>query len=370
MSCNTNVSGVGVGLYGETLGGSALFVVDTRHMDSLIKTASYLSNDFDPLSASLKCSYMVSNYLCDLNDPYYFTEIAPNPLDVGISGRYVAFLVEISRVSAEVYSPRVWDMTVDFSYPQKEYDYRTIYKMKSDIFGFEYALLKDSVDLDQYNYKFLSGQIYAKTLSDKVVTLSSLIPSSYTKYQQHSAIYPDLYEQMLSGILDFELFYDTFLFVTSSYLVFEKTLFNYEENEFSLDDAGFRVLNLSESGLVYSDVWFFENQNEVLVFLMGTQTVEEGVYYPQLKCYKVGIKNGQFKELTVNHQEALSGITFARFEIPVVTYDAIRSDFNVSMVFYGEENDFNIMSCNLNYDFTTLDMDAVNIIKPVDYSGT
>ena len=53
MSCETKVMGVGVGLYGDNLSGSAVYVIDTKQKDALINSIAYATNDFDVLSSSL-----------------------------------------------------------------------------------------------------------------------------------------------------------------------------------------------------------------------------------------------------------------------------------------------------------------------------
>ena len=253
MSCETKILGVGVGLYGDNLSGSAIYVIDTKHVNSFINSIAYTTNDFDALSSSLRCSYKTSNYLCDFDNLSYYQMLTPSEA-VELSARYVNFLVEIERNSTDVISPRVYDISLDFNINTKEYDHRMIYKLKTDIFGFEYGLIKDDLDLDQYNYKFVDGNIVVKTIEGALVGLDAFIPNSYIKYGYYENDYPDMYNQMLTGIRDFEVFYDVLMFVTSSYVLFEKGIYDYEQNEYTIDDTSFKVIDLVSLSAIYCDV--------------------------------------------------------------------------------------------------------------------
>ena len=364
MSGIASISGVGVGLYGDYLTGSAMFIFDTKHENSYIDTINYKVNNFNPSQASFMCFCDVGDYPCNLfkvnNLPF------TNGQTVGRYGRYVGIKINITRNSTAVYSPRIYEFDIDFEYEKTEYEYRHIYKLKADIFRNQYTLLKDKVELDQYNYWFLGGNILVKTLTDKTVPLQEFVPSSFTKYSYKEDEYPNLYTEMISGVRDFDVFFDTFMFITSNYVVFEKGMFNYEENSFKFVETDFHILNLSEINVNFADTWYFESKNEVLVFLLKNGSTPK---LPELKVYKIVLSTGRFKEIEVRNTELLQDVeslSLNEIEKPVVTFDGLNNMFNVGMVCYNGEKEFHILSLDLEYNGEFLNITNIEAINPVD----
>jgi len=359
-----------IGLLGDSLAGSAIFVLDTQHHNSHIRKINYIANNYDEINASLKCYYSISNYKCSFSN---YTEMLANEEDLetnNISGRYVSLIVEIERDTNEIFSPRIFEFNVDFSYDELDYNYKSIYKLKSDIFGFEYALLKRRSDVDNYTYKNLMGEVVVKDLSDKLIPLSEFISSSYSKYKFFDSIYPNMFHEMMSGVKDFEVFYDTLVFITESYVIYEKSVFNYSDNLFSIDDTKFRVINLKQLNSVYCDVWFFENTNKVLTFIMQSLG-DAGALIPSPKCFNLNLLNGVFNEIEIENIAILNelvDLNIKTFEVPVVTYDAFRNNFNMGMVFYNNQDEFYILSMNLQYEMEKIILKNFDVITPVDYS--
>lgn len=364
MACIYCISGTGVGLTGDFLEGSASFVIDTKQHNSFITSVDYSTVFCDQLNSNIKASYQVSNFKCDFREP--FTEIITSPQTVEQSGRYVKFLFEIERDSVDDISPRVIDFNVKFIFNKKEYDYNTIYKLKSDIFGLQYALMKPKLDIDLYNYKFVDGDILVKDVYKNVIPLNQLIPETYNKYKINETILPNAYNQMISAVKDFELFYDTFMFVTEDYLLFEKTIFDYNQNKILIDETFFKYITLTQNNLIYSDVWFFEKLNQVLIFNIK---LENNIIIPV--CYWINIITGDFKEIEIDNltkMETLNYIQIDRIETPVLTYDSLNNNFNMGMIIYDTNNQFNLLSIDLKYDFNKLNLDQFNLINQVDYS--
>lgn len=371
-NCVQDFQKTGVGLLGDTLSGDFSFVFDTANSDSFIKKISYETNDYDVNVSHLSAYFQISNYQCDFQfensilmteNPYYVSAL-------NLSGRYVKMFFDIGRDDNSSLSPRVYDVDVDFAYTKKEYDYKTTHKFKSDIYGFEYALLKEDLDLDLYNYKTVDGEILVKTLDRKIETLDSILPSAYKNYK----IYPNLYSEMLTGIQDLELFFDTLMFVTSNYVIYEKINYNFESEVLSINPTNTHILTLSSLSSTYSDVWFFESDNYFLTFLGQEQQISSPpskVLFP--KVYRSELSNDTFTEVEVENLELLNGLTsvdVSRFEIPVVTFDAYRNMFNMgTMAYYdkGAAEDFNIISINMEYYDETLHIKDYNVISSVDF---
>lgn len=368
MNCVTSVTGIGVGLTTDSLLGSAIFVVDTRKNNAFIQNIRYNSSNFASLSANIQAFRALSNYECSFG-PYI--AMPNNPQTIGSFGRYVKLLFTFSRNSSAVPSPRVYDVDVNFIYNQFDYTYKSIYKIKSDIFGFEYALLKPQDYIDSYNHRILDGEVIVKTLTDKNITLSEFIPDSYLKYQYYNENYPDMFYEMSSGVKDIEVFYDTLMFITSSYVIFEKATYNFEDNVFSIDDTGFRVIGLKELNAIYGDVWFFEDKNSVLTFIMQ-KAGNVGEITPLPKCFRLDVMTGKFEDLEILNLSSLSAIqslAIRDIEMPVVTYDSFRNNFNLGVAFYNTSDEFHILSMNLEYDLEKLRVKGFDVISPVDYSN-
>jgi hypothetical protein len=370
MACITCITGLGIGLTSDFLNGSASFIIDTQNYDAFIKTIDYSSNFCEPLSSSIKYSYQVSNYSCDFDDSGY-TEFENKPEQVDAYGRYVKILFEFSRDSIEVISPRVMECNVNFEYNKLEYKYNDIYKLKYDIYGYQYALIKPKLDLDIYNYKFVDGKVIVKNLYGDIITLRELIPNSYKKYEINDVIHPNLYTEMISGIKDIEIFYDTMMFITSSYVVIEKSIFNYDNSEFSIDETFFKYINLNDLNLFYSDVWFFEKSNEVLMFFVEKKN-ENNNLIPTPVCYKLNLVTGEFFKFNIfdlNKINTLSSFNIKTLEAPVLTYDNLNNNFNMGVLVYNENSEFNILSIDIKYDLKDLFFDSYSLISPVDYYG-
>jgi hypothetical protein len=332
--CLDDFQKTGVGLLGESLSGAFSFIFDTANYDSFIKNISYTPNNYDTNVSSLSAYYQISNYQCDFDRKQY-TYIDTNPYYVSalnLSGRYVQMFFDIRRDAITSVSPRIYDADVDFSYTKKEYDYKTIYKYKNDIYGFEYTLLKEDLELDLYNYKNIDGDVLVKTLKGKVITLEELLPTTFDKYKNIE----NLYSQMVSGIKDMELFFDTLMFITSGYVVFEKLIYSYSSDVMSVDQTNSYFLDLNALSARYSDIWFFEQENFVLTFLFKDEYISNRLVFTPM-VYKLDFVNNKFFEIEVENKEKfyeLSALDIDAFETPVVTFDNYRSNFNIGSLVY------------------------------------
>ncbi len=375
MSCETKISGIGIGLFGEQLSGSAVYIIDTQKVGSYLANISYTTNDYDPLSSSITCKYSWSDYLCEFErmEAYQFITMADKSEAIGVSGRYCYFFFEIKRNDTDVISPRIYDIKLDFEFDVPQYQHRMIYKMKTDIFGLEYSLLKDDLDLDHYNYKFVDGKIVVKRIGGELTPLSSFIPKEFVKYKnyENKGKYPNLYGQMASGIRDFEVFYDVLMFITEKYIVIEKGLYDYDTISFDVDSTIFKVINLDEINSLYSDVWFFEKNNEVYIFL-----IQEIKNTPKISlqpiCYKLNILSGKLEKVLIENTESindLGNLNISKYEVPVLTYDSMNSMFNMGMVFYDKDDKYHILSMDIKKYLTKLEIGKIEVISPVDYTN-
>jgi len=360
-NCIQEFENVGIGLNGSSLSGSFSFVFDTTHYDSFIKKIEYSTNSFPTSSQSVSGYFQVTNYQCDFN-PSQYIPLTSTPYYVSalnLSGRYVLMHFDLERTYLSALSPRVYDFNVDFSYNKKEYEYNSIYKLASDIYGFEYALLKPDLDVDLYTYHFTDGEMFIKDFNGKVETLSDSLTSTFTQYSTN----PTLYSQMTTGVFDFECFFDTLMFVTSNFVVFEKLNYSFESNELTTDPTNSRVLNLTALSSLYGDIWLFENESKVLTFML-----DENTYYP--KIFNMDVVNSNFYEVSVNNKnilDELSAVDIVTIEKPVISYDGYRKVFNIGALFLNSDNEANILSINLDYRPNNCTIRDYSVISSVDY---
>lgn len=358
-----------VGLLGESLSGNFSFVFDTTYYNSFIKKITYSTNNYNTDSASISGYFQVSNYQCDfLPENYIYMETNSVAVsDLNLSGRYVSMSFDMERQNVSSYSPKICNVNVDFSFSKKEYDYKTIFKYKNDIYGIQYFLLKEDLDLDFYNYKFVDGEVLVKTLDGNTNTLKDTFPIPFSKF----TLFPNLYNEMLTGIKDMELFFDTLMFVTSNYIVFEKLLYSFESNNLSTDPTNSYILGLSSLSSTYCDIWYFENTNTVLTFLMREKYKESKLILIP-KVYKLDLVNNNFFEVVIENTSLLNSLTsldIIKYETPVVTFDNFRKNFNIGSLIFNNIDDMNVLSINVDYDSEKLIVKDFKVISPVDYKN-
>ena len=231
-----------------------------------------------------------------------------------------------------------------------------IYQWKTDIFGNQYALLKDNSLSGVYDKRQAYGQMWMRNQENIIAPISAIFPT-YDIYQ--NSVSPVSY-----NIKDFDLWYDTIMFKTSSHVIIEHLSFDWDNNTLYTIADDINVIDLSASnGGVYGGHWLFDEEKRVTLCQMLFD-YENNTVYPILYNYDIDSVQKTTMFNFKNHYmiNALSALELYMIEEPVLTYNMDNRTYNISFVGHSYYyNGIIITSINVNQ---TLGIDSVVSITP------
>jgi hypothetical protein len=223
-----------------------------------------------------------------------------------------------------------------------QFDDKILYEWKTDIFNNHYGLYKDDLG-SAYQNSISTGSLYVRNYKGIINAASAeLIDVSLFK------------DGTLLGdeIINFDIFFDTIMFQTSSSVHFTKLNYDYDDGRiFSIADDR-RTIELSaDSGGYFAGTWFEEEPK----FLTICNTVSAGGYiYPEVRTLDINsnvmtqVYPNSASELT-SFESQLSGLSMERMETPVFTKNSLTKLFNVSFLGFADSyaDNFTLVSINL-----------------------
>ena len=212
------------------------------------------------------------------------------------------------------------------SIPQDKF----IYQWKTDIFGNQYALLKDKTINSLYALDQAPGELWARDKRGYVtpgsVLLSGVYESLYFVSPQVSA------EIVNNQIKDIDLWFDTLMIETSSNVIIQKLNFNYDTGEIHSIVNTVRVIDLS--GGKFGGVWFFDEEKSVTLTTLISSRTQPGVVYPQIYSLELDTTDlvKEFDGYNVSQMNQISTVGLTSVEDPVFTYNNITKTYNMSFI--------------------------------------
>lgn len=210
-------------------------------------------------------------------------------------------------------------------------EYKQLWQWKSDLFGNQYALLKDvSACNTMYEKKQQIGELVIRDNRNIVMPSSAIFSSFYDKYTSLTNNYSISSE--IYNLKDFDIWYDTIMTRSTNYLIVNKINFDYSTNVIELNTDGSYVMQLNAVGHddKFAGSWFFDN--EKLVTLATMVSSASGIY-PQLKQYDL-VKNEMFTiyNTPTTDTAQLSLLNLTEIEDPAFTFNKDTRTYVISFI--------------------------------------
>ena len=213
---------------------------------------------------------------------------------------------------------------------------KIIYRNKTDIYGNNYILVKYGTKeqltppintnqtiydtqyieqptesktfpgkkMSQTDQHSLTGELFLRTIADtgpKTITsdeLSSIYikysTSGILKFQQGDIIINDVYNELLSELIDIDIIHDIIIFHTTNYIVFEKIVYDYSTGIISSDQKSYSVMKKvwhSKDFEKSSNTWYDEQKNRILICKTCIHPTLSGstdkMIYPEIYSYDI-----------------------------------------------------------------------------------
>jgi len=252
------------------------------------------------------------------------------------------------RRQGDAYDPwygdedNVWENTIDWNtnfrkqYPieswyEQFYDTdKQLYQWKTDIFGNQYALFKDTAGLTIYEKRQLPGELWTRDARNTIKIAQESLASVYDNFY----ILNTSFETQLSSYLkDFDIWYDTIMLNTTAYLLFAKISFDYDTNEIYTIADNIHRIPICDGH--FGGTWFHEEEKSVIICMVNSS---DYVYYPVLYSLdlETNILEKVLNDSTGTIITSIASIQLSAIEDPVFTYNKEYNKYNVSFVGYGE----------------------------------
>jgi hypothetical protein len=186
------------------------------------------------------------------------------------------------------------------------------------------------------------GDFYFRNSNSSIVApVSSALSATFVKYNN------TVKNEIFTKLINFDMFYDTVLYETENFVIFDRFSFNYDTN--TIEPSPFNDLYVERGGNKQfeklSTVWFNEKNNE-LIFAKTTlfylnSTTNFKIIYPTV--YSFNLSRSSLKKIyptnELNIEELMSfslsgtnlNIEFTHIDKPIITYS---SDTNLYTLTY------------------------------------
>jgi hypothetical protein len=236
-----------------------------------------------------------------------------------------------------------------------------IYQWKTDIFGNQYALLKENIE-GLYDRKMATGALWTRDQFNKILPA---IDSLSAIYDNFTFLSPSICADIINDeIKDFDVWFDTLMLQTPNYILIEKIKYDYDTNyTYSIADD-VRTINLSsDMGNKLAGTWLFdENKQVTLCILISSGSI----LYPSFYSLNLNTNDLIRKYTNVDIMNQISAVSLTSIEDPVFTYNELSKTFNIS--FIGYSNLYNgplLNSINTHYLDDSYAIESVSVITPV-----
>lgn len=250
-----------------------------------------------------------------------------------------------------------WENNIDFPpsdrqqyniegwYDQFDIGDGRIYAWQTDIFGNQYALMKQTTGLSQYDKSQLEGSIWTRDSRKVISPGTESLERIYNKFTNFT---------IDANIKDFDIWYDTMMIQLSSALAFAKITFDYDDNIIFTIADDIHEVSLAESK--FAGTWFFEQDKLVTICtVVSADTGGSTYFYPELRSLdlETNVMTTVFSPSGDTDLLQLSGADLTSYEDPVFTYNPDTKRYNIAFIGYS--------STLTGMYFTTIDISQVGV---------
>ena len=237
---------------------------------------------------------------------------------------------------------------------------REIYKWKTDIYGNQYALVKELDTLSIYEKRQAQGEIWTRDARNIVSPASASMSEVYDKFTLNGN------PLLSSNIYDIDIWFDIMMFWTPTVVNFAKIDFDFDTNTISTIADNIHNLWLCDGW--FGGTWFFEGDKRVTVCTLISANTADAYFYPVLR--DLDLETNKFSvvfDASGNTDlQLLSTLSLTSIEDPVFTYNDHRQIYNVA--FIGNSPDFEgmyVVSIDISRAGDIFELTSLKAIVPV-----
>lgn len=204
------------------------------------------------------------------------------------------------------------------------------YQWRTDIFGHQYALLKDTSYVSNYEKMLANGELYVRNLNGKVAAGSVLLEDIYSNFGNAQQT-----ELTSNQIKDFDVWYDTIMFYTGSSVLIEGLTLDYETGEIQGIPDNIHYFDISpDTGCYYGDGWLFEEQKDVILSFVciSANRIAPYIYSLNLDTHNVIAKLPLSESILDTQVISTTSLGVTGIERPVFTYNQNTYTYNMSFI--------------------------------------
>lgn len=233
----------------------------------------------------------------------------------------------------------------------------------TDVFGNQYGLYKDLLNVPVHNRKYTPGEIWVRKNSQFVAPAYQGLSGVFDTYTGTNLI------NFLTGfgVFKIDVFFDTLLVEVSGAIIFEKLSYDYNlDNIFSVtDDARYISLampvstnldrefaNIDLTGYAFAkagETWFFPEKKEVVQSICG---LSNNVLIPEL--YLLDINTQNLKKIfpvqatDISCVVSLSNLNLVSIDPPVLSHNSLKKEYLLTVLGKNNSNDNIIIEFKIN----------------------
>lgn len=247
----------------------------------------------------------------------------------------------------------------------------------TDVFGNQYALYKQLSGTTPVNRKFVTGEIWVRKNSQFTAPASKSLKDVFDTYTNTNLIN----ELTGQGVRKIDVFFDTLLVETSGVIIFEKLLYDFNDNNiFSLTDEARYIslampvstnidkefantdltnFNFAQAG----ETWFFPEQKLITQSTCGLQNF---ILTPELYQFDLNTlilkKIFPVLETDITTINQLSSLNFVSVGPPILSHNTFRKEYLLTL-FGKNTSNKNVMIEFIIKDLPTLFLDKVFVYE-------
>ena len=248
----------------------------------------------------------------------------------------------------------------------------------TDVFGNQYALYKQLSAATPINKKFIPGEIWVRKNSQFTSPASISLKNVFDTYTNTNLIN----ELTGQGVRKIDVFFDTLLVETSGVIIFEKLLYDFNNNNiFSLTDEAryislampvsanldkeFANINLSGFNFAQAgETWFFPEEKLITQSICG---LEGSILTPEL--YQFNLNTLILKKIfpasidDIITIKQLSSLNFASINSPILSHNSFRKEYLLTL--FGK----NTLNKDIMIEFIIKDLPILVLDKVIVYES-
>lgn len=205
-----------------------------------------------------------------------------------------------------------------------------VYNWGTDIFGNNYALLKNIQNIDVYNQQFVGGCIWVRTIDDELKKGTDILSSIYSDYTSASGFYNDIISDNIQKLVLIE---DYIITATSHGIGISRIEYDYDtktiktnRNQYVVYD--FTELSLTEDTVILGNILYIP-QNRTILFptSINPNRIEMLEYSIQDNILRRCLNSEMEQVYEYIDDQQLDELT-----APVITYNNDTKLYNISFI--------------------------------------